>query len=138
MMSIVATSIPHKVILMLGLPCEAWMKQMGRNLTDPFDGFLRDVRYLIVDRDPLFTACFRQMLKDNGTKPVRLPARSLDLNAFAEHFVLSAARPWPGAPSCAKTRPDLRMCFQQRHLHAEFRAAMWDAIPTLDLTDPRT
>ena len=24
-------------------PCEAWMKQMGRNLTDPFDSFLRDV-----------------------------------------------------------------------------------------------
>jgi transposase InsO family protein len=70
-------------------PCEAWMKQMGRNLTDPFDGFLRDVRYLIMDRDPLFTACFRQMLKDSGTNPVRLPARSPDLNAFAERFVLS-------------------------------------------------
>ena len=70
-------------------PCEAWMKQMARNLTDPFDGFLRDTRYLIMDRDPLFTACFRGMLKDNGTKPVRLPARSPDLNAFAERFVLS-------------------------------------------------
>ena len=44
-------------------PCEIWMKQMARNLTDPFDGFLRDTRYLI-DRDPLFTACFRNMLKD--------------------------------------------------------------------------
>ena len=42
-----------------------------------------------MDRDPLFTACFRNMLKESGTKPVRLPARSPNLNAFAERFVLS-------------------------------------------------
>ena len=70
-------------------PCEKWMKQMARNLTDPCDGFLRSPGYRIMDRDPLFTACFRQMLKDCGTKPVRLPARSPNLNAFAERFVLS-------------------------------------------------
>ena len=74
-------------------PCEAWMKQMARNLTDRFDGFLRNAGYLIMDRDPLYTAFFRDMLKDSGTKPVRLPARSPNLNAFAERFVLSAARP---------------------------------------------
>ena len=81
-----------RVVQIVGItdqPSEAWMNQMGRNLTDPFDGFLRDVRYLIMDRDPLFTASFRQMLKDSGTNPVRLPARSPDLNAFAERFVLS-------------------------------------------------
>ena len=69
--------------------CEEWMKQMARNLTDPFDGFLRDAGYLIMDRDRLYTACFRGMLKDSGTNPVRLPARSPNLNAFAERFVLS-------------------------------------------------
>ena len=42
-----------------------------------------------MDRDPLYTACFRQMLKDSGTKPVRLPARSPDLNAFVMRFVLA-------------------------------------------------
>jgi hypothetical protein len=30
-----------------------WMQQIARNLTDPEDGFLRGVRYLILDRDPL-------------------------------------------------------------------------------------
>jgi putative transposase len=70
-------------------PCESWMKQIARNLTDPVDGFLRDTRYLIMDRDPLFTSFFRNMLKESGTKPVRLPARSPNLNAFAERFVLS-------------------------------------------------
>lgn len=32
-----------------------WMKQMGRNLSDPLNGFLRGKRYLIHDRDPLFS-----------------------------------------------------------------------------------
>jgi putative transposase len=70
-------------------PRERWMKQIARNLTDHFAGFLTDSRYLIMDRDPLFTTSFRTMLKDSGTKSVRLPSRSPDLNAFAERFVLS-------------------------------------------------
>ena len=49
-------------------PCEIWMKQMVRNLTDPVDGFLRGVRYLIMDRDPLYIACFRNMLKDGAVR----------------------------------------------------------------------
>ena len=65
------------------------MKQIARNLTDPFDGFLSDAGYLIMDRDPLYTSCFKKMLKDSGTIPVRLPSRSPNLNAFAERFVLS-------------------------------------------------
>src|SRR5450759_1575769 len=36
-------------------PGEAWMKQVARNLTDPVDGFLRGAKYLVHDRDPLFT-----------------------------------------------------------------------------------
>ena len=41
-----------------------WMSQMGRNLTDIVDGILSGKRYLIHDRDPLFTAEFLQMLAD--------------------------------------------------------------------------
>ena len=32
-----------------------WMSQIGRNLTDAVDGILVGKRYLIHDRDPLFT-----------------------------------------------------------------------------------
>ena len=53
------------------------------------DGFLREKRYLILDRDPFFTPAFRRTLTESGVKPVRLPARSPDLNAYAERFVLS-------------------------------------------------
>ena len=38
----------------------------------------------ILDRDPVFTAQFRRLLSDNGVKPLRLPARSPNLNAYAE------------------------------------------------------
>ncbi len=63
------------------------MEQIGRNLTDPFDGFLSDVRYVILDRDPLYTDAFRNLLKQAGVNVVRLPPRSPNLNAFAERFV---------------------------------------------------
>jgi hypothetical protein len=33
-----------------------WVDQIGRNLTDAVDGILKGKRYLIHDRDPLFTA----------------------------------------------------------------------------------
>ncbi len=32
-------------------PTAVWMTQIGRNLTDPFDGFLRNSCYLVMDRD---------------------------------------------------------------------------------------
>src|SRR5262245_28812075 len=68
-------------------PDENWMTQVARNLTDADDGFLRGMEYLILDRDPLYTAGFRDLLRHSGMKPLRLPARSPDLNAFAERFV---------------------------------------------------
>ncbi len=64
-----------------------WMTQVARNLTDADDGFLRGMEYIILDRDPLYTAAFRDLLQDSGVKPLLLPARSPNLNAFAERFV---------------------------------------------------
>ena len=39
------------------------MSQIAHNLTDCEDGFLNDSRYLIHNRDPLFTMAFRDALK---------------------------------------------------------------------------
>jgi putative transposase len=66
-----------------------WMEQIGRNLTDAVDGILNGKRYLIHDRDPLFTNQFVDLLADAGVKPVKLPPRSPNLNAYAERFVLT-------------------------------------------------
>jgi len=73
-------------------PDGQWIMQVARNLTDAVDGFLLGKRFLILDRDPLFTAAFRRHLTDFGCKPVRLPARSPNLNAIAERFVGSVRR----------------------------------------------
>jgi len=63
--------------------------QIGRNLTDAVDGFLLGHRYLIMDRDPIFTRKLRALLATSGVQSVRLPARSPNLNAYAERFVRS-------------------------------------------------
>ncbi len=73
----------------LSQPDGAWMNQIARNLTDAEDGFLNGSRYLIHDRDPLFTKSFRETPGYSGEETVRLPARSPNLNAYAERFVRS-------------------------------------------------
>jgi putative transposase len=70
-------------------PNVAWMQQVARNLVDGEEGFLRGKRYLLMDRDALFTAEFRRTVEAAGVNAVRLPPRSPNLNAFAERFVLS-------------------------------------------------
>jgi transposase InsO family protein len=71
------------------LPDGDWMTQVARNLTDAEDGFLRGVHYLILDRDPLYSGVFRNLLRASGVKPGLLPARSPNLNAFAERVVVA-------------------------------------------------
>ncbi len=68
-------------------PDTRWMIQVARNLTDPVDGFLLDKRFLIMDRDSKFCEAFRHLLKTSGVKAISLPARSPNLNAYAERFV---------------------------------------------------
>jgi transposase InsO family protein len=70
-------------------PHSDWILQVARNLLDTADGFLRSQRYLLIDRDPLFTREFRDLLRSGGVEPVRLPARSPNLNAHAERFIRS-------------------------------------------------
>jgi putative transposase len=78
-----------KIAGIIPQPDGRWMRQAARNLTDAYDGFLVGTRYLIRDRDPLFTEEFRVILKAGGVRTVKLPAQSPDLNAFAERFVRS-------------------------------------------------
>ncbi len=70
-------------------PTEPWMKQIAKNLTDSFDGFLLGKRYLIMDRDTKFSDAFRKILEDEGAQSVRLPPRSPNLNPHLERFMRS-------------------------------------------------
>ena len=56
-------------------PSGAWLVQLARNLTDPVDGFLRGARHLILDRDPLYSQAFLDLLRSAGVEPVRCPPR---------------------------------------------------------------
>ena len=70
-------------------PTTEWMLQMARNATDESSGFLRGQRYVLHDRDTKFCAAFRDVLQSSGSQPLALPARSPNLNAFAERWVRS-------------------------------------------------
>ena len=70
-------------------PHGAWVERVLRQQLDDFDGFLRNHKYLIHDRDPLFTKSMIEMLASAGTKSIKLPPRSPNLNAYAERFVRS-------------------------------------------------
>jgi putative transposase len=85
-------SLADRVVQVAGIttrPDEAWMLQIGRNLTDPQAGALHAKRYLIVDRDTKYSEQFRRLIRDNGTTVIRLPPMSPNLNAYAERFVRS-------------------------------------------------
>ena len=69
-------------------PNGAWVKQMGRNLLDCYDGFLFDVRYLILDRDALFKP-FTAFLRGSDTQVILLPPKSPNLNAYMEWYMRS-------------------------------------------------
>lgn len=67
----------------------AWMLQVARNLTDEVTGFLRAMRFLVLDRDPLYTKPFRELLAASGVKVVRLPRASPNLSAHVERWIRS-------------------------------------------------
>ena len=70
-------------------PTSEWMIQMARNGIDEGSGFLRDMRYLLHDQDTKFCAAFQDVLRSNEIRPLTLPPRSPNLNAFAERWVCS-------------------------------------------------
>ena len=85
-------SLADRVVNIAGIttrPDESWMLQIARNVTDSQAGALRAKRYLIIDRDTKYSEQFRRLIRDNGTKVIRLPPMSPNLNAYAERFVRS-------------------------------------------------
>ena len=70
-------------------PDQDWMEQQARNLTMEQWGCLRDCRYLLHDRDAKFCQSFRELIKTGSVNPLRLPARSPNLNSYAERWVRS-------------------------------------------------
>jgi putative transposase len=59
---------------------------MARNATDEGSGFLCGKRYLFHDRDTKFCAAFLDVLRSSGIRPLALPPRSPNPNAFSERW----------------------------------------------------
>src|ERR1019366_9487665 len=70
-------------------PDQPWMQQMARNVTMEGCRALQDCRYLLHDRDTKYTISFRAIIESGGVKQLALPARSPNLNAYAERWVRS-------------------------------------------------
>jgi putative transposase len=70
-------------------PNEPWMIQIARNVTMEEWGVLAPGQYLIHDRDGKYCPAFQQIVDAAGVTRVPLPARSPNLNAYAERWVRS-------------------------------------------------
>jgi hypothetical protein len=70
-------------------PDACWMQQVARNATMEDTGYLKGCRYVPHDRDEKFCAEFRDTLAAGGVACVVLPARSPNLNCYAECWVRS-------------------------------------------------
>ena len=70
-------------------PTEEWMVQMARRAVDDIDATVLPIRFVLHDRDTKFCAPFQDTLRSAGIQPLSLPARSPNLNAFAERWVRS-------------------------------------------------
>src|SRR5215831_19434329 len=65
------------------------MEQVARNASMQDSGYLKGCRYLLHDGDQKFCREFRETLAAGGVKCLPLPARSPNLNAYAERWVRS-------------------------------------------------
>ena len=70
-------------------PDACWMQQMARNATLEDMGYLKGYRYVLHDRDTKFCPDFHETLAAGGVDCVALPARSPNLNCYAERWVRS-------------------------------------------------
>ena len=71
-------------------PDQPWMQLMARNATVETWGIPDQRRYALHDRDTKFCSVFRETLKAGGIEPIQLPARSPNLNCYAERWIRSA------------------------------------------------
>jgi hypothetical protein len=70
-------------------PEAGWMEQVPRNASMQDNGYLNGCGYLLHDRDQKFCREFRETLAAGGVQCLPLPARSPNLNAYAERWVRS-------------------------------------------------
>jgi transposase InsO family protein len=70
-------------------PTLEWMAQVARNLTVCDSGFVTGKRFLIIDRDALFSHRFKAIIRSSGVEILTTAYQEPNMNAYAERFVRS-------------------------------------------------
>ena len=92
-------------------PAGAWAVQQARNLAmDPGDR-LGTLRFLIHDRDPLFTTAFGEVFKFEGLRIITTLPRTPRMNAICERVIGTLRR----------ELPDRTLILGERHLDLAVR-----------------
>ena len=68
-------------------PAGAWAVQQARNLAMDLGDRLGTLRFLIHDRDPLFTAAFREVLKAGGLRTITALPETPRMDAICERVI---------------------------------------------------
>ena len=70
-------------------PTSEWMEQIARNVTDCETGFLGHKRFLIIDRDAVFSPRSKSILGSSDVEILTTAYQAPNMNAHAERFVRS-------------------------------------------------
>jgi transposase InsO family protein len=65
------------------------MEEIARNLTDCEEGFLIGRRFLVIDRDAIFSSRFKLIIGDSGVEILLTAYQAPNMNAHAERFARS-------------------------------------------------
>jgi putative transposase len=68
-------------------PTSAWAVQQARNLAMDLGDRLGTLRFLIHDRDPIFTAAFGEVFKAEGIRIITTLPKTPRMNAICEHVI---------------------------------------------------
>jgi putative transposase len=73
-------------------PSAAWAAQQARNLLMDLDDRLTQFRFLIRDRDSMFTDAFDAVFTSEGIRILRTPVRAPRANAIAKRWIGTVRR----------------------------------------------
>jgi Integrase core domain. len=68
-------------------PSGAWAVQQARNLTMDLGVRMEALRFLIHDRDPIFTAAFGEIFQAEGLRIIKTMPRTPRMNAICERVI---------------------------------------------------
>jgi transposase InsO family protein len=68
-------------------PTGAWTVQQARNLVMDLEERIARLRFLIHDRDPLFTSVFREIFTAEGLRDITTLPRTPRMNAICERVI---------------------------------------------------